>query len=234
LAPPIRPGDQRQLVLARQLLRAQRLLQAHRRHGAALDGAVAGRDQHALAGDHADADDAAAALHALLAVVVVHAQPASGLSSRNSLPRSSSRATRSRGSSWPRCSKSRLARRFGHHLGSSARTSARRSAMRARWRRRRATRVEQRAEHRHHFSTSGVTARWKPSKGCERLCVLPRREARCPATRAVDLQRDAGDEGRRRREQEDDGAADLGLDAQAAQRHMVLQLLGISCCIAPP
>jgi hypothetical protein len=66
--------DQRQLVLAGQLLRAQRLLQAHRRHGAALDRAVGSADQHALAGHGADAHDAAATHHALLAVVVVHAQ----------------------------------------------------------------------------------------------------------------------------------------------------------------
>jgi len=68
-------GDQRQLVLACQFLRAQGLLQAHGRDGAALHRAVAGAHHNAFAGDHADADDAAAALHAFFAVVVVHAQP---------------------------------------------------------------------------------------------------------------------------------------------------------------
>ena len=67
--------DDRQLVLARDLLRAQRLLQAHRRDGAALDRAVARRDEAAPAGDDADADDGTAAHHRLLAVVVVHVQP---------------------------------------------------------------------------------------------------------------------------------------------------------------
>ena len=66
--------DQRQLVLARDLLRAQRLAQAHRRDGAALDRAVAGRDQAALARNHADANDGATAEHRLLAVVVVHVE----------------------------------------------------------------------------------------------------------------------------------------------------------------
>ena len=66
---------QRQLVLARDGLRAQRLLQAHRGDRAALDRAVACRDQDAPARHDADADDGAAALDALLAVVVVHAEP---------------------------------------------------------------------------------------------------------------------------------------------------------------
>ena len=58
--------------------------------------------------------------------------PASGLSSRNSLPRSMSRATRSRGSSWPRASNfSRLEEDSATTLASSARTSASFSAMRA-------------------------------------------------------------------------------------------------------
>ena len=77
------------------------LFQAHGRHGAALDGAVAGRNQHALARHLADAHDGAAAEHGLLAVVVVHAQARQALSSRKLLPWSSRRATRSRGSNWP-------------------------------------------------------------------------------------------------------------------------------------
>jgi hypothetical protein len=159
LAPPLSTSDTSgSLFSRRQFLRAQRLLQAHGRHGAALDGAVAGADEHALAGHHADAHDAAAALHALLAVVVVHAQPGQRLSSRNSLPRSMSRATRSRGSSWPRCSNlSRLAADSATTLASSARTSARRSAMRAAlaWKAGRA-RVQQGMQAGHHFRTSGV------------------------------------------------------------------------------
>ncbi len=67
---------ERQLVVAGDLLRAQRLFQAHRGDGAALDGAVARRhDACARPATTADADDGAAALDALLAVVVVHAEP---------------------------------------------------------------------------------------------------------------------------------------------------------------
>ena len=67
-------SDQGQLVLAGDLLCAQALFQAHGRDGAALERRVRGGDQAALAGHHADADDGAAAQHALLAIVVVHAQ----------------------------------------------------------------------------------------------------------------------------------------------------------------
>ncbi len=66
--------DQRKLVFFRDLLRAQRLSQTHRRDRAALDGAVARQNQHPLAGDDADAHDAAAAHDARLAVVVMHAE----------------------------------------------------------------------------------------------------------------------------------------------------------------
>jgi hypothetical protein len=59
-------------------------------------------------------------------------RPASGLSSRNGVPRSSSRATRSRGSSCPRASNLlRLLSLSATTLACSACTSARRSAMRA-------------------------------------------------------------------------------------------------------
>jgi hypothetical protein len=80
------------------------------------------------------------------------------------------------------------------------------------------------AEHRHGFRTSGVTARWKPSKGTDFEVLPSGKTVAAQRRRAVDLHRDAGDEGRRRRQQEDDGAADLGLQPQAPQRHMVLQL----------
>ena len=70
--------DQRQLVFARDGLRPQGLLQTHRGDGAALERAVAGRYQAALAADNADADDATAAVDAGLAVVVVHAQTGQG------------------------------------------------------------------------------------------------------------------------------------------------------------
>jgi len=66
--------DQRQLVLCGQFLCTQGLLQTHGCDGTALHGAVAGADQHPLAGHRADAHDAAATEHALFAVVVVHAQ----------------------------------------------------------------------------------------------------------------------------------------------------------------
>ncbi len=64
--------DQRQLIFLRDLLRTQRFLQPHWRNCAALDGAVARQDKHALAGDDADAYDAAAAHDASPAIVVVH------------------------------------------------------------------------------------------------------------------------------------------------------------------
>jgi hypothetical protein len=153
---------QRQLVLARQFLRAQRLLQAHRRHGAALDGAVAGADQHALAGHHADADDAAAALHALLAVVVVHAQAGQ----RAELEKVAAAVDQ------PRHALARqqlaallelvaLARRFGHHLGfQRAHLGQALGHARGVGLRRPAERGSSRdCERGHHFSTSGVTAR---------------------------------------------------------------------------
>jgi hypothetical protein len=58
--------------------------------------------------------------------------PASVQNSMKSLPRSIRRATRSRGSNWPRFSNlSRLEADSSRTLASSARTSARRSAMRA-------------------------------------------------------------------------------------------------------
>ena len=67
-------AHERQLVLERDLLDAQVLLHAHGRRGAALDGAVIGGNDAADARHVADAGDAAAALDALGAVIVVHAQ----------------------------------------------------------------------------------------------------------------------------------------------------------------
>ncbi len=71
-------ADEGQLVFAGDLLGAQRLLQAHGRDRAAFERRVRRRDQAALARHHADADDGAAAQHALLAVVVVHAEASQG------------------------------------------------------------------------------------------------------------------------------------------------------------
>jgi hypothetical protein len=78
LAPPDSTSAISGSLFCSAILRAQTLLQAHGRHGAALDGAVAGADQHALARHLADAHDGAAAQHGLLAVVVVHAQAGQG------------------------------------------------------------------------------------------------------------------------------------------------------------
>ena len=161
-------------------------------------------------------------------------RPASGDSSRKPLPRSSSCATRSRGSSWPRCSNlSRLRRALGDDLLlAAARTSASRSAMRAALAAKAADRTSsfetmagiRRRPARLRCSTCGVTARWKPSNGTDRVVVDRREQRRAQRGAAVDLQRDAGDERGRRRQQEHDGRADLGLEAEAAQRHVALEL----------
>jgi hypothetical protein len=76
LAPPtFDQVEEGQLVLERNGSCARSaLLQAHRRDGAALDRAVAGRDDAAPTRHDADADDGAAAHHRLLAIVVVHVQ----------------------------------------------------------------------------------------------------------------------------------------------------------------
>ncbi len=66
--------DQRQLVLLCDLLRAKRLFQTHGGDGAALDRAVARENEDPLAGDDADADDAAAAHDAGRAIIVMHAE----------------------------------------------------------------------------------------------------------------------------------------------------------------
>ena len=67
-------AHERQLVFECDLLNAQVLLHAHRRRGAALDGAVIRGNDAADARHVTDAGDAAAALDALGAVIVVHAQ----------------------------------------------------------------------------------------------------------------------------------------------------------------
>ena len=81
------------------LLRAQVLLDRHRVVGAALDGRVVGDDHALAAADPADAGDDAGATGTASSYIPV---AASGLSSRNGLPGSSSRSTRSRTSSLPR------------------------------------------------------------------------------------------------------------------------------------
>jgi hypothetical protein len=63
-----------QLILHRDLLHAQVLLHAHRGDRAALDRAVVGRHHAANAGHVTDAGDAAAALNAGIAVIVMHAK----------------------------------------------------------------------------------------------------------------------------------------------------------------
>ena len=67
---------ERQFVLQRDLLRANGFLDAHRMGGAALDAGIIGGDDAARAGNHADADDRAAAENIVLAVVLVHAEAA--------------------------------------------------------------------------------------------------------------------------------------------------------------
>ena len=67
-------AHERQLVFECDLLNAQVLLHAHGRRSAALDGAVIGGNDAADARHVTDAGDAAAALDALGAVIVVHAQ----------------------------------------------------------------------------------------------------------------------------------------------------------------
>ena len=89
-------------------------------------------------------------------------RPASEHSSRNVESRSISRATRSRGSNWPRSSKrERLDSDSATTLASSARTSARRSRMRWALAWNPGDRAIQRRDQRRHshFNTSGVTAR---------------------------------------------------------------------------
>ena len=73
-APTFHQVDHGQLVFQGNLLGAQRFAQAHGRHGAAFDGAVVHRHQAALARDHANTHDGAAAQHRLFAIVVVHLQ----------------------------------------------------------------------------------------------------------------------------------------------------------------
>ena len=68
----------RQLVAHRDLLHAQMLLHAHRGDRAAFDRAVVGGHDAANAGHVADTSDAAAALDAGIAIVVVHAEAGKG------------------------------------------------------------------------------------------------------------------------------------------------------------
>ena len=93
--------DAGQVVLGGDGLRAQVLLDRDRVVGAALDGRVVGDDHDLAAADPADAgDDAGARARRSSPSYIPFA--ASGLSSRNGLPGSSSRSTRSRTSSLPR------------------------------------------------------------------------------------------------------------------------------------
>ena len=154
-------------------------------------------------------------------------QPASVDSSRKGTPGSSRRATRSRGSSWPRLSNS----------GAALARSPRACALRSRATARSApsvcarfaanaspSRVERERERRHQLAVvaapRGVDARWKPSNGSVSAAgadLGP--DALRVRRRAVDAQAGAGDERRRRREQEDDRRRDLALGAEPAQRH---------------
>ena len=65
-----------QFAPQRDFLRADRLFHAHRMRRAALDAGIVRRDHAARARNHADADDRAAAVDVLLAVVLVHAEAA--------------------------------------------------------------------------------------------------------------------------------------------------------------
>jgi hypothetical protein len=159
--------DQRQLVVARQFLGAQALLQAHRRDGAALDCAVAGRDHAAFAGHRADADDGAAAEHAVLAVVVVHAQSGEGAEldevaatvdqARHAFTRQQLAALlelvalRCRFLAYLGFERAHFRKAFGH-----ARSVGREGGRAG---------IDQRVQDRHQasFNTSGMTLRWKPS-----------------------------------------------------------------------
>ena len=93
--------DAGQPVLERDLLRADVLLHRDRIVGAALDRRVVGDDQHLAARDPADAGDDARPPGASLSY---RSQAASGDSSRNGEPGSSSRSMRSRTGSLP-CSR---------------------------------------------------------------------------------------------------------------------------------
>ena len=90
--------DAGQPVLERDLLRAQVLLHGERVVGAALDGRVVAHHHHVPAVHEADARDHPGAGR----LAAVQPSAASGATSMNGLPSSSSRATRSRGSSLPR------------------------------------------------------------------------------------------------------------------------------------
>ena len=163
-------------------------------------------------------------------------QPASVDSSRKGTPGSSRRATRSRGSSWPRFSNSGAAFALAARVRASiARHCSIRSSV---WRRLAANaspaRVERERQGGHRRLASGVAQHAR--RGGEMEAV----EGRCRSAgadlgpdplgvrrRAVDAQAGAGDEGGRRREQEDDrrrrprsrcraGAAAPGLSCRAA------------------
>ena len=66
--------NQRQLVFLGDLLDAQAFFQTHGRNGAALDGAVIGRNDATLARHHTNAHDGTTTHHRLLAIVIVHVQ----------------------------------------------------------------------------------------------------------------------------------------------------------------
>src|SRR2546428_2147654 len=151
-------------------------------------------------------------------------RPASGLSSRNTEPRSISRATRSRGSNCPRSSKrARLLSDSATTCACSACTSARRSAMRCALARKAAEFVSR------VLVSAGMSLqhfrRHRTMKPVEGLAVrvLRARPQRARERRAtIDLHRDAGDEGRRGAQQETDQRTDLGFEAQPMQRHVLL------------
>ena len=137
-------------------------------------------------------------------------QPASVESSRKGTPGSSRRATRSRGSSWPRLSNSGPARSLAARVRASIARQLRRSAprraraLRREALRRRASRAGMRAPASvGPAARRASTARWKPSNASVRAAgadLGP--DALGVRRRAVDAQAGAGDERRRRREQE--------------------------------
>jgi hypothetical protein len=200
--------------------------------------AVGSADQHALAGHGADADDAAAAHHALLAVVVVHAQAGQRAElqevaaaveqprhafARQQLAAASKLAALALAFATTCACRPALRPAFAHALrvgGERGRPADQ-------------LEVSCGMRGRHAFSTSGVTARWKPSKGRDCRFRSQREDLAAQRGTAVDLQRHAGDEGRRRRQQEDDGRADLGLLPMRRNGTWAFSR-GIRVFIAPP
>ena len=217
--------DQRQLVLERDRLRAQGLLQAHRCDGAALDGTVARGDHHALARHRADPDDRAAALHALLAVVVVHAEAGERAQFQEvAATVEQARHAFARQQLPTLLEALALRLRLGDDLCleradfTEPRVHAFRAGLEGR-----ALRVDRGGDDGHYFSTSGPTERWNPSKGTERSwsrlgnTALPSEAP--PSIWSVTPVMNAGPG----TEQEKDRGAHLGLGGEAAQRHVGLE-----------